>query len=122
MNFCGEPKCPNIVKHGAFCDDHKNVAARTVRLPADPWYGKSAWRGRYGVRRYKLKQNPMCEICGNPATQVHHTDDSWKVTRSWFIFLGGYNMEFLQSVCGPCHSEITMKQIKERGLAGLQEK
>jgi hypothetical protein len=56
------------------------------------------------------------------ACQVHHLDDSWKVTRNWFIFMGGYNGELLQSLCGPCHSEETMKQIKERGLAGLQEK
>jgi hypothetical protein len=120
MNFCAEPRCPNIAKTGNFCDDHKNTAARTVRPPADPWYAKAAWRGRYGVRRYKLKQNPLCEKCGSPATQVHHTDDSWKVTRNWSIFLGGYNMELLQALCGPCHSEETMKQIKERGLEGLR--
>jgi 5-methylcytosine-specific restriction endonuclease McrA len=122
MKFCEEPGCPKIAKTGQFCEDHQNISTRTVtvRPPSDPWYAKAAWRGKYGVRRYKLKKNPMCEKCGEPATQVHHLDDSWKVTRNWFIFMGGYDAQLLQSLCTRCHSEETMKQIKERGLEGLK--
>jgi hypothetical protein len=120
MKFCGEPGCPNITNTGAFCDQHQSSATRTVRPPADPWYARAAWKGKYGIRLWKLKQNPLCEICGSVATQVHHLRDEWKVTRDWFLFRGGYNGEFLQSLCGKCHSEITMRQIKERGLEGLQ--
>jgi hypothetical protein len=120
MNFCSESGCPGIAKTGNFCEQHQSAASRTARQPSDPWYGRSEWRGKFGVRLYKLKQNPLCENCGAKASQVHHTRDEWRVTRDWFLFMGGYNMEFLQSLCGKCHSEITMKQIKERGLEGLR--
>lgn len=119
MKFCAEPGCPNITKTGAFCEQHESSATRTVRPPSDPWYAKAAWRGKFGIRRWKLKQNPLCESCGKPASQIHHTDDTWKVTRNWFVFLGGFNGELLQSLCTKCHSAITMNQIKERGLGGL---
>jgi hypothetical protein len=120
MRFCEEPKCPNIAKTGNFCEVHSASSARTVKQPSDPWYSRKEWRGKFGVRLFKLKRNPMCELCGAKASQVHHLRDEWKVTRDWFLFMGGYNMEFLQSLCGKCHSEITMQQIKERGLEGLQ--
>jgi hypothetical protein len=120
MRFCEEPGCPGIAKSGAFCERHQSASARTVNQPSDPWYAKAAWRGKYGIRLWKLRQTPLCESCEKaPATQVHHLRDEWKVTRDWFLFLGGYNGEFLQSLCAKCHSEITMNQIKERGLGGL---
>jgi hypothetical protein len=119
MKFCGELNCPGIAKTGLFCPEHQSSVSRTARPPADPFYAKAAWRGKYGIRLWKLKQNPACEKCGAVASQIHHVDDTWRVTRDWFVFMGGYNGALLQSLCGPCHSEITMTQIKERGPEGL---
>jgi hypothetical protein len=121
MQFCHITGCPGIARTGVFCEAHKSPTARTERARSDPWYGRKEWRGRWGIRRFKLKRNPICEVCNvNHATQVHHLRDEWRVTRDWFLFMGGYNMEYLQSLCAKCHSAITMNQIKERGLEGLQ--
>jgi hypothetical protein len=118
LKFCAETGCPGIAETGMYCPAHQNASSRNpdVKRPNDPWYARAAWKGKYGVRRAKIRRDPLCEKCGAIATEIHHTRDEWKETRDWFLFMGGYNMEFLQSLCARCHSGITMDQIKERGL------
>lgn len=65
-------------------------------------YNRAAWRGPSGVRGFKLRRDPLCEVrgCTRPATAVdhikaHHGD--------WTLFIGGNNMENLRSICQPHH-------------------
>jgi len=122
MKFCDFTNCPNVAETGHFCAEHKDtprVDARQ-RHPNDRFYGLAAWKGKYGVRRYKLLRNPICEFveqngtqCTHKAQDVHHIDSSWKETGDFRLFMGGIDMENLQSLCKPHHSAITMQQIKD---------
>jgi len=111
-NFCQEPGCSGLAMTGKFCPLHiadnyqKHSAA--VRSPYDSWYGRRAWNGRNGIRLVKLRRNPLCEICATArATQVHHTDPSWKLTGDWSLFI---KLALLQSLCASCHSRITAEE------------
>ncbi len=122
MRFCEQGGCVGIAVTGQFCEVHKNSTTRTAkaRHPNDKWYAKQCWRGKYGVRRYKLLRSPICEFvaedgkpCDRKAEDVHHIDGSWKETSNWQLFMGGVDMQNLMSLCKPHHSEITMSQIKD---------
>jgi hypothetical protein len=106
--FCREPGCFCIAKTGKFCDKHKmdNYLRRAIRPERDAWYGLAAWRGKNGLRLYKLRRNPMCEFegCTKPATDVHHKDSSWKESGNWRLFI---DLKNLESLCHGHHSEIT---------------
>ena len=114
MNFCQEGGCVGIAVTGNFCPDHVDPINRrernTPRHVNDAWYRLAAWRGVYGVRNHKIRRNPQCEICGKKAEQVHHLRP-WKDAGDWFLFLGGIDMEFLQSLCRKCHSAITWREL-----------
>jgi len=116
--FCAGPGCTAITQTGRFCDKCKVVNAKqqaAARPELDSWYNRAAWRGPYGVRAYKLRHDPLCEIegCGKWAEQVHHKDDSWKATGDWRSFIDQNN---LQSLCHEHHSSETMKRNQERGV------
>lgn len=117
VNFCAEGGCPGLALTGNFCELHsdplKRAVRNTPRHESDAWYRKAIWKGPHGVRGMKIRRNPICETpgCGMTATDVHHTRP-WKDSRDWFIFLGGIDMEFLQSLCKRCHSAITMKEFQ----------
>jgi hypothetical protein len=116
MKFCEEGGCVGIAVTGNFCPLHTDPVNRkernTPRHPMDKWYQLAVWKGPYGVRGMKIRRNPVCETpgCGRKAEDVHHTRP-WKDTEDWFVFLGGIDMEFLQSLCKKCHSAITMKEL-----------
>jgi hypothetical protein len=117
--FCAEPGCVDIAKTGKFCSAHLTdnyLRRKNAARPAnDSYYGRGAWRGPYGARPYKLRNTPICEAegCNEPATEVHHIDDSWKQTGDFRMFIDQSN---LQALCQKHHSEITMKRNQERGL------
>jgi hypothetical protein len=112
VNFCQEPGCLELAAK-RFCAKHvaDNYAKRqnTARPERDGWYSLAAWRGPYGARGYKLRNSPMCEQvgCDKVATDVHHIDDSWKVTGDFRLFIDQAN---LKSLCHECHSRITLKE------------
>lgn len=118
MKFCSEGGCTGIAVTGAFCELHvdplKRATRNAPRHERDAWYTRKEWRGVYGVRGMKIRRNPMCEIagCGKRATDVHHIDGSWKENGNWFLFLGGYDLENLQSLCKSCHARITMEEMQ----------
>lgn len=127
MNFCRKDGCPGIATQGLFCPAHKNETALAARErhPNEKFYAKAAWKGTYGVRRFKLKRNPVCEFvaedgtkCIAPTSDIHHVDGSWKETGDWTLFLGGVGTledpcPNLMSLCRRHHSEITMQAIKD---------
>jgi hypothetical protein len=136
MQFCNEPNCPGIAQTGAYCAAHQDVATRTslraARHPNEKWYSHRAWRGVHGVRRYKLRRDPICEYvsmdgtkCTAHACDVHHIDGSWKEKGDWVLFIGGRGTfenptPNLMSLCKAHHSEITMQQIKDGEACNAQ--
>ncbi len=121
MKFCEEGQCAGIAATGNFCPLHSDPVNRkernAPRHAMDAWYRRREWRGVYGVRGMKIRRNPICEFvetdgthCTRRACDVHHTRP-WKDTEDWFVFLGGIDMEFLQSLCKRHHSGITMHEL-----------
>jgi 5-methylcytosine-specific restriction enzyme A len=66
-------------------------------MPRDRFYNTRTWKR---LRRLKLARNPLCEVCGRPASDVDHTKS---------INSGGdpYAMDNLRSLCHDCHSRKT---------------
>ena len=132
MRFCEEPHCPGIAQTGNYCALHQSAESRTsqraARHPNEVWYTRKEWRGVYGVRRYKLRRDPICEYvetdgtkCPARACDVHHIDGSWKEKggeEGWILFIGGRGTlenptPNLMSLCKGHHARITMESIKE---------
>ena len=65
-------------------------------------YKRAAWAA---LRLKKLAANPGCELCGGTASQEvdHINADPWD--NRW---------ENLRSLCKPCHSARTMRDLNER--------
>jgi hypothetical protein len=116
MKFCSEGGCAGVAAVGDFCEAHTDPSTRaarntTPRHPLDKWYSRACWKGPNGVRGLKIRRCPNCEICGAPAKDVHHTRP-WKDAADWFVFMGGIDLEFLQSLCKKCHAAITMREMQ----------
>ncbi len=70
---------------------------RNVYLKSDAWQRK-----RYVVFK---RDNWRCVYCGAPATQVHHK-------RYARINIGKEPIDWLVSICKPCHDAIHQKKTK----------
>ena len=70
----------------------KSKDTYTLYLQTDHW--KS-------LRKKKLNKNPTCEICGNEASEVHHT----KYTDEKGSILYREDLNVLKSLCRDCHRE-----------------
>lgn len=53
------------------------------------------------VRNRKLRQQPACERCGKPATDVHHIDGQGLTGPD------RYNIANTESLCHSCHAKET---------------
>lgn len=110
---CRKPGCGKLTTdRSGYCDEHKEygeqkkiawfkIADKRKESSAKRGYG-SAWRK---LRAAKLRQNPLCERCGEPATVVHHKDHN-----SWNDF-----WDNLESVCRNCHEEHHKRKRKDNG-------
>lgn len=102
---CREPRCSAIVTgKDNYCEKHK--PAKWVQGGQAPerltFYSGERWQK---LRKIKLAQNPICEICnGRFATQVHH------LSKARDDLAGRYDMNNLQSVCVWCHAKETQKE------------
>jgi hypothetical protein len=113
MRYCRQSGCTGLALSGHYCPAHERNNSQTAKnaYRREPWYGRSSWDR---VRVCKLHANPMCERClTEPATQVHHRDDSWRMTRDWRSFIDQQNLE---SLCAHCHSRETMERNQKRGV------
>lgn len=93
LRVCAEPGCPNLTPTGSRCPEHR------------PWRPSAHKRG-YGARWQRtrtrvLRSHPDCDLCGRPATQVHHIDGQGPNSPN------GHNPSNLQPLCHSCHSRIT---------------
>lgn len=57
------------------------------------------------LRREKLMQNLYCEVCGRPATEVHHIVpvESMPLRQMEMLM---FDMQNLQSICRKCHLKV----------------
>jgi len=97
------PGCPELT-YDRFCEKHKAGSQReydkTRRdTDADRFYHSARWKK---VRAMHLSRNPLCVVCGMPATMVDHIIE---------IRDGGCRLcdDNLQSMCIPCHNRKTKK-------------
>lgn len=76
------------------------------------YYAKTEWRK---LRKIKLQQDLVCEVCGEAiATQVHHkisflTGGSEEEKTSLLL-----DFENLMSICPTCHQHIHNKTVKNK--------
>ena len=114
--ICKAPGCTRLcdkdkhycIEHQAleFKDREKRGAYQTAQHGRwDEMYNSPKWRK---LRSEKLRQCPECEICGAPATEVHHIRAH---NGDWGLFLDSYN---LLSICHACHLKETQRESVER--------
>lgn len=76
------------------------------------WYAKTEWRK---LRKIKLQQDPVCEVCGEQiATQVHHKVSFMKGTTDEEKLSLLLDYDNLQSICPTCHQHIHNKTVKNK--------
>ena len=117
--ICKQPGCCRTIDADSghkYCAEHQ--AQERAELERKKIYMQNVQRGAWDelyrtpkwqtLRAEKLKQNPNCEICGEPATEVHH-----KVPHrgNLELFL---NWDNLMSICNKCHRLQTQKELNER--------
>lgn len=110
---CNKHGCPNLTRK-RYCIEHAYIEKveqrerdRGRRSSAQRSYGHE-WRK---IRDKHLKENPYCEVCGEPATEVDHI-----LRRE----LGGTDEpENLQSLCKTHHSQKTRREGCVRGTRGV---
>ena len=93
---CSVPGCPAIAEVGSRCAAHAREYKVKTETPR-----ASSWRLGYDTEWRKLRvaflrRHPVCEMCGEPATQVDHI-----VPKSRG---GGNEWENLQALCRRHHS------------------
>lgn len=92
---CAQPGCPNLTTR-SYCGPHQDIRDRTRRL-RETWrdYG-SDWQAR---RARVLAEEPLCRLCGAPATEVDHIVP--------LRHGGTHDRANLRALCKPCHSRRT---------------
>lgn len=67
------------------------------------------------LRELKIKNNPLCEVCGDMATEVHHIKPLLDYRNNEALMQElAYNYDNLQSVCHKCHKQIHFELNKNK--------
>ncbi len=122
---CKVPGCPGLTRQGKYCEKHKHLEERDKRernlyynqnartAESQAFYESPAWRN---LRRQKLRQMPLCEICYaegriEKAVMVDHKIE---------IKDGGaaLDIENLTSICHACHNKKTARERAKRNEDG----
>ena len=117
--MCNYPRCTALVTRATYCDKHRQEIANdynaNVRGDEQSLYNSNVWKK---VRRNKIVNSPLCELCAIQnvlveATIVHHivpVKDDWSKR---------LDMDNLQSLCHTCHENIHAQQhVKTRTTGG----
>lgn len=124
---CLKPGCPNKIKQqsgsGGYCDDCKQDSVKKCRVAGcsekidpdrskcrdcreerEPGYDRAKRPADWPkIRERQLTRQPQCELCDGEATEVDHIVPLAK---------GGTNkLSNLQSLCKPCHSRKTAREV-----------
>lgn len=67
------------------------------------------------IRELKIKMNPLCEVCGDMATEVHHIKPLLDYRNNELLMAElAYDWNNLQSVCHKCHKQIHFELNKNK--------
>lgn len=69
-SFCSSPDCGNLTRNKGKCDACRRKYDKKRGNPGQRGYGYQ-WRK---IRGEFLLENPLCVVCGAPATEVDHID------------------------------------------------
>lgn len=125
--ICKQPGCFRTIDPDSghkYCPEHQ--AQERAELERKKIYYQNARHGQWSemysspkwkaLRDGKLKDEPLCEICGEPATEVHHRVPH---NGNWNLFLDWDN---LMSICHSCHVRQTQKESVVRQQETAQER
>ena len=110
---CIQPGCPEVVKGGGLCPEHRRARERARGTPSERGYG-SKWQ-RIAARY--LRWHPQCSWvedgmrCGRPATDVDHV-----VRRKLLLERGVPNPDADEHLQALCHAHHSLKTARETGL------
>ena len=116
--LCKQPGCFRTVDPSTghkYCIEHQaqeraEQERKKVYMPKvehyewNRLYNSPKWKA---LRDGKLKQQPTCEKCGAPATEVHHIAPH-RGNMELFI-----DWDNLMSLCSKCHRLETIREAKE---------
>jgi 5-methylcytosine-specific restriction protein A len=114
---CKEPRCAAIVEgRERYCEKHRKLAFeygfQTGHTEVLPMYSTQRWQA---LRKLKLAQNPICEVCNSKfAQQVHHLKKAREFPEL------AYHMDNLQSICVWCHAKETQRETTEKRILNRQ--
>ena len=103
LMLCSEAGCTEEATTGHRCRIHERERNRRHRSEHKPIYNTRKW---HFTRRRVLFERPLCERCGEVATDVHHRDG----------YDAPYNLDGLEPLCHPCHSRVTRAEQLAGGL------
>ena len=115
LRVCAAPGCPEWTD-ATYCTAHRRARGRESRsLYSRERYG-SEWPA---IRRRKLARSPSCECadaacgvcagagCSSPANEVDHVIP----LRHFTDRAAAHELGNLQSLCKPCHSSKTAREV-----------
>lgn len=104
---CQQPGCPNKIRHGAYCDQHRRRRAQQRRHDHHElaFYNTARWR-RFCA--WFKARHPLCERCKKQGrlTPTEHVDHV--IPRSERPDLE-YDEGNCQGLCRSCHSTKTLE-------------
>lgn len=92
----------------------KKITSAEKKKEMHRYYASREWGA---LRKLKLQEHPMCEICGRKlAEEVHHIDSPWKyddplVRKAKTIYV---DLKDLMSLCSECHMNLHKEQHKKK--------
>lgn len=112
--ICSHASCRVRIQEQGYCDKHKQDEANRFQQYKQNDREGMNWHNLYNNNRWRnarsifLRNNPLCVMCGQPATVVDH---SIPHRGNEEIF---WDQSQLQSLCSSCHGIKTCQEDLER--------
>ena len=94
--LCNEGGCNEVASYRGRCQYHANVNDRRIARADRQLYQTKRWAM---TRKRKLHLDPLCNRCGEIATDVHHIHGVGNANP--------FDLSTLEALCHPCHSRQT---------------
>lgn len=117
MRMCAAPGCPELVaamQSSGRCATHTRAKEQRRGSAYSRGYDGN-WKG---LREQKLSQNPLCERCEQDGVTMLANEVDHKVRIADWPG-GRLRPDNLQSLCKPCHSRKTQRELSGWRMARL---